>query len=78
MIEKDIISAKKKQEAIMQALQEEYVSSLDDSMGKLYNQFVSFVSTAKLPLPQVFLVLEMLKQDTIKQAFDRYIGEQNG
>jgi hypothetical protein len=47
-------------------------------MGKLYNQFVSFVSTAKLPLPQVFLVLEMLKQDTIKQAFDRYIGGQNG
>ena len=63
------------QQALTAALRESYEDSLVDEMGKLYNHFVGFISSARLPLPQVLLVLEMLKQDTIEQAVQRYKGE---
>ena len=67
--------AKEKQEALLRALNESYIAKLDETMGKLHNQFVSFISASKLPLPQVFLVLEILKVETVNQAFSKYIGE---
>lgn len=59
---------------IFQALSEAYSAQLDDQMGLLYNQFVAFISSASLPLPQVLLVLEMLAQETIVQARAKYTG----
>ena len=60
--------------AVIAELRASYEESLTDEMGKLYNQFVGFIASAKLPLPQVLLVLEMLRQDTIDQATERYKG----
>ena len=66
--------AKEKQEALLKALNDSYLIKLDEEMGKLHNQFVGFISASKLPLPQVFLVLEILKMETVNQAFSKYIG----
>lgn len=67
--------ASKKQSAVMQALGDSYSETLDKEMGRLYNQFVAFISTAKIPLPNVILVLEMLKRDAVEQAFCKYVGK---
>lgn len=67
--------ASEKQAAVMQALRESYSAKLDEEMGWLYNQFVAFVSAAKVPLPNVILVLEMLKKDVVNQAFKKHLGE---
>lgn len=69
-----ITKAVEQQQALTAALREGYEENLVDEMGKLYNQFVGFIATARLPLPQVLLVLEMLKQDVIEQAAMRYKG----
>lgn len=60
---------------IMDVLAEEYMARLDDSMGQLHNQFVAFIASAKLPLPNVLLVLEIVKSEIVDQASLKYLGE---
>ena len=67
--------ASEKQAAIMEAMADEYSVRLNESMGKLHNQFVAFIGSAQLPLPHVLLVLEMLIKETTDQAFTQYLGE---
>ncbi len=63
-----------KQQVVLSALQQEYENLLDENMGKLYNQFVAFITAAGLPLPQVMLVLSLLMQDVTNQASTQYKG----
>jgi len=63
-----------KQAAIMEAMADEYSSQLDASMGLLHNQFVAFIASAGIPLPNVMLVLEMLKKEIVDQASTKYLG----
>jgi len=49
-----------------------YEEALDDKMGLLHNRFVAFIAEARLPLPQVVLVLEILLSETIEQAKVKY------
>lgn len=65
-----------KQEIIMKELSTAYLNSLDTEMGKLHNQFVAFISSSKLPLPQVALVLEILLRETVDHAMKKYIGSE--
>jgi hypothetical protein len=55
--------------------QQPEVISITDSMGLLHNTFVSFITEAKLPLPNVIVVLELLLKEAIDQAMHAYIGE---
>jgi len=73
--EAEVRAAVEKRQAMLAALHEAYVAQLDEEMGKLHNQFVAFIATARLPLPQVLLVLEILVAETIIQARARYLGE---
>jgi hypothetical protein len=73
IVESDAEIAIKKQTELLQQLGEAYSTQLDDQMGLLYNQFVVYISTSKLPLPQVLLVLEMLVNETVSQAKHRYV-----
>lgn len=66
--------AKEQQAAIMQMLSESYAAKLEGEMGQLHNQFVAFIFTAGLPLPQTLLVLEILVRETIDQAHLKYVG----
>lgn len=60
-------------QALMQSLSEAYLDKLDKDMGRLHNQFVSFISSAGLPLTEVLLVLEILKREIIDEAYSKYI-----
>ena len=60
---------------VVAKLRAEYEANIADEMGQLYNQFVSFIAVAKVPLPNVLVVLELLKRNTIDQAVTVYIGE---
>jgi len=71
----DEAAAQARRDATLKMLNESYAAQLDESMGKLHNQFVAFISAAGLPLPQTLLVLEMLVKETIDQAHHKYIGE---
>jgi hypothetical protein len=61
------------QAAMVAKLREEYEAGIAGEMEQLYNQFVVFIATAKLPLPHVALVLDMLKQDVVNQSFEAYL-----
>ena len=73
--EEEVQVAVDKQRAIMAALSEAYEDQLQRDMGLLHNQFVSFISAAKIPLPHALLVLQMLITETIEQAKRQYLGE---
>ena len=72
--EEEIRAAVEKQQAMFAVLSEAYSAKLDEEMGKLHNQFVAFIATARLPLPQVLLVLEILVKETVEQAIAKYLG----
>jgi len=71
----DLNEALERQAAMVAKLREEYEGNISEDMGRLHNQFVSFISSAKIPLPHVLLVLDMLKRETLDQAFVLYLGE---
>ena len=50
-----------------------YETKLEQDMGQLHNQFVAFIASAKLPLPQVLLVLQILIKETVDQAYGKYL-----
>jgi hypothetical protein len=58
----------------MQTLDAEYEAHLDVEMEHLHNQFVSFISSAHIPLPHVMVVLEMLRLETLEQIAKKYLG----
>lgn len=68
-------ATEKKHQDILKKMSVMYDQRLDDEMGKLHNQFVGFISVANIPIPQVLLVLEILKKETLEQAYKRYLGE---
>lgn len=68
--EAQIVQAEK-----LKMLGDAYEAKLEVDMEKMHNQFVGFISVAKLPLPQVLLVLQMLVQETIEQAYKKYLGD---
>jgi hypothetical protein len=70
-----VTEAVAKQQALMEELGKAYSAKLDEDMGKLHNQFVTFISAAKLPLPQVALVLEILLREVVDQAMSKYMGD---
>lgn len=70
----DIQAELEKTAALTHALRAEYEAGLSDEMGKLHNQFVAFIAGAQIPLPQVLLVLELLKRETLDQAYRDYLG----
>ena len=68
------VEAIEQQEVALRMMSESYEAKLEKDMGQLHNQFVAFISTAKLPLPQTLLVLQMLVKETIDQAYGKYLG----
>ena len=64
-----------RQKVMAAALREDYEVHLADEMGRLHNQFVAFIATARLPLPHVLMVLDMLKRETLDQAYKDFLGE---
>lgn len=50
-----------------------YQEHLSNEMGKLHNRFVAFISESGLPLPQVMLVLDMLKDEAVDLARKAYL-----
>lgn len=71
----DKIDVQNVKEKTIQTLRESYELKLEEEMGLLHNQFVSFIATSRLPIPQVLLVLQMLVKETTDQASIRYLGE---
>ena len=52
----------------------DHENGIEDRMGHLYNRFVGYISEAKLPVPQVVTVLNMLLQDALGIAEKKYKG----
>lgn len=64
------------QAMVVAQLRAEYEASISSEMGQLYNQFIAFIAATKVPLPNVLVVLEILKRNTIEQAVTMYLGGQ--
>ena len=69
----EVANLQLRQEALDQ-VRKIYEEQLTDEMGKLHNQFVAFISESRVPLPQVLIVLEILKAETIEIARHKYMG----
>jgi hypothetical protein len=50
-------------------------SQVDDTMGNLHNRFVAYISEARVPLPMVITVLEILLDEALEMAKLRYLKE---
>jgi len=50
-------------------------SQMDDAMGNLHNRFVAYISEARVPLPMVITVLEILLDEALEMAKLRYLKE---
>jgi hypothetical protein len=60
---------------IIQTIIDDYEGQVIDRMGHLHNRFVGFISEAKIPLPQVITLLEMLLREAMDLANAKYLGE---
>ena len=67
--------AGERQREILQQLGKGYEAHLETEMGRLHEQFVVFISTSGLPLPQVLLVLQILVHETVEQAAEKYLRD---
>ena len=65
--------ATEQQAIALRMMSESYETKLEQDMGQLHNQFVAFIASAKLPLPQVLLVLQILIKETVDQAYGKYL-----
>jgi len=70
MVQQNLI----KQEIINQVILE-YEAKVDSEMGKLFNRFVGYISEARIPLSNALVVIEMLREATVKQAYEKYLGD---
>jgi hypothetical protein len=70
----DIEALTKRFEENVKIYSDHYEKGMDDKMGELYNKFVSFISTSQVPLNRVLIILELLKDEIIKQAKEKYLG----
>jgi len=57
--------------AILAEYERAYMAKLEEDTQNLYLQFVTYISSAQVPLTQVLLVLEILRAQTIEQARER-------
>ncbi len=48
---------------------------IEEQMADLHNRFVAYISEAKIPLPFVITVLELLLHEAREQAIKKYLGE---
>lgn len=60
---------------IIDSITANYEAQNTEKMGHLHNRFVSFISEAKLPLPEVVLVLQMLLKEAMDMAEKKYLKE---
>jgi hypothetical protein len=74
-VEVDIAGTIEAQAQIAAAFRQEAEDAIVDDMGKLHNQMVSFIAAANIPLTHVVMVLDMLKRETLDQAYKQYLGE---
>ena len=56
-----------KAEMLEAQIKADYEAKLDTETGKIYNQFVGFISEARVPLYNCLVVLEIVKSEVIEQ-----------
>lgn len=52
----------------------DHENAIEDRMGHLYNRFVGYIAEARLPIPQVVTVLNLLLKDAVGIAEQKYKG----
>lgn len=57
----------------MKRLEDVYGKHLVDSMGELHNRLVAYISEARIPLPHLVLVLELLRDEAVELARREYM-----
>lgn len=60
---------------VINGIVEEYEAQNTEKMGHLHNRFVAFISEAKIPLPNVVMVLQMLLKEAMEMAEKKYLKE---
>ncbi len=59
--------------AALRRLEKIYGQHLTDSMGRLHNRMVAYISEARIPLPHVVMVLDLLKDEAVELARREYM-----
>ena len=72
--QRDLVIAEQRA-VFIEAMNKMHQEYLDESMGTLHNQFVAFISAAKIPLPNALLVLKIVEREIVDQAIAQYMGK---
>jgi hypothetical protein len=56
-------------------LEKRYDQYIQDQAGILHNKIAVFIAESKIPLSQVLLVLELLREETIRACYTKYLGK---
>ena len=60
---------------VLKSLSEKYENILEPQIKVLYIKMVSFIAVSQLPLVHVNTILDLIKQDLLKQLKEGYFPE---
>ncbi|MFH2030837.1 MAG: hypothetical protein ABIJ40_09530 [Bacteroidota bacterium] len=60
---------------IIQEIMLNYENQVTEQMGQLHNKFVGYISEAKIPIPNVITLLQMLLKEALDLANQKYLKE---
>lgn len=63
---------KKVSQELVDMVVSQHEAQMSDNMGHLYNRFVGYISEAKVPLPNIITVLELLLHEALTLAKEKY------
>lgn len=61
---------------VRRVLEVEYDKRMNNASAVLYNQFISYIAEAKLPLNLVLLVVSLLHQTLMEECQKRYLKKE--
>lgn len=76
-LKKDDVKQELVKPEIVRLIIDNYHKNIDSQMENLHTKMVAYISEAKVPLPQLILVLDMLKAEAVDMAFKKYLEDNN-
>ena len=57
----------------VQMIYEMHENQIEEASAHLYNKFIGFISESDLPLPQIVIILQILLDEAINLAKEKYM-----
>ncbi len=59
----------------VQMICETHENQIEEASSQLYNKFIGFISESELPVSQIAMILQILLDEAVTLAKEKYIGK---